>query len=889
MVLLQHIRWFSGNLVIPRIGLFFQSPRRYFSNFTPRSVPLGGYFFMWANISHFILRQRLPLLILVILLTGFMGYWASGHLELSYRYARVLPEDDEMAIAYVKFKEKYGEDGNVMLLCFQDSTMFSLAKYQGWYDLTEKIRKTKGVQDVMSTARLYNLVRNDSLQKFDIVQLLQQRPTTQIEVDSLKRQIYRLPFYDGLILNKDSFVTVMLITFSQDALNTPDRLSIVNSITTSADGFGSKYKIAQSRLPGATPKAIHYSGMPHIRSQFMQKIGGEMQLFLFLSIGVTALILFIFFRYFNAVFFSLIVVVAGLIWSLGTMALFGYKVTVLTGMIPSLIVIIGIPNCIFLIIKYQEEYAKHGQKTKALARMVQKVGLSNFLANTTTAIGFGVFYFTKSEMLVQFGVIASVNVMITYVIAMILTPILFSYLPAPKAKQTKHLDGKRINKLLDAINNMVHNHRKKIYLSVALVTLVSIVGFKFISVVGYVVDDLPQDEPMYEDLKFFENHFHGILPFEVAIAVKPQLTDSIKQVYAKGGKAINLKDFAKDSLGPKNLFDHEGQVLKNIDSLQRFIANRKEFSKPLSIVEALKFSYQAFKDGKPKAYRLPNNVVDLKALADYSGTVKGKQQKLSSFIDSTRMYTRLSIQMADVGSDSAKKIVSLIEPVVNNLFPSDYYKVDLTGHSLMFLRSFDYLVHHLFVSLSIAVLLILLLGMVLFRSVAIIVLSKLPCLIPLVITAGIMGYCGIPFKSSTILIFSIAFGIASDGTIYILTAYRNQLRKLSVANASQAVKLAIHETGLSMVYTNVILFFGFAIFIFSGFGGTVALGILLSITLLVSLATNLILLPCILLSLEKWNATRALMKEPLIEIYDEEEDIDAKKLTIQQNTHEESH
>lgn len=820
-----------------------------------------------------------------------MGWYASGNLELSYRYARVLPEDDEMAIAYEKFKQKYGEDGNVMLITFQDSTMFQLNKYQGWFDLTESVRKIPGVQEVMSTARLYNIVRDDDSTKFDIVQVVQSRPTTQEEVDSLKKQIWRLPFYDGLIINKESMATVMLITFTQEVLHAKDRVAIVNEINTLGEAFGTKYKIPRTGVDADNSgtveeselSAIHYSGMPHIRTQYMQKIGGEMQLFLFLSIGVTALILFVFFRYFNATFFSLVVVIVGLIFSLGTMALFGYKITVLTGMIPSLIVIIGIPNCIFLINKYQEEYAKHHQKTKALARMVQKVGLSNLLANLTTAIGFGVFYFTKSDMLVQFGVIAAVNVMITYFVALFLTPIIFSYLPAPKDKQVRHLEGKRINRILDVINNLVHNHRKKIYLSVAILTLISAFGFKFISVVGYVVDDLPQDEPMYVDLKFFEHHFNGILPFEVAIEVKPRLNDSIKAVYAKNGWTIDPKNFAKDTLGPRNLFDQEGQVLKNIDSLQRLITAIPVFSKPVSVVEVLKFSYQAYKDGKPKAYRLPNNVIDLKALADYSGTVKGRQGRLNSFIDSARMSTRVSIQMADVGSDSAEKIAARIRPAVDSLFPADYYKVDLTGHSLMFLRSFDYLVHHLFVSLSIAIVLILFIGMILFRSVAIIVLSKLPCLIPLVMTAGIMGYCGIPFKSSTILIFSIAFGIASDGTIYILTEYRSQLRKLSAARASQAVSLAIKETGLSMIYTNVILFFGFAIFIFSGFGGTVALGILLSITLLVSLITNLILLPCILLSLEKWTATRALMKEPLLEIYDEEEDIDSEKLTIQHN------
>lgn len=851
---------------------------------------------MWAQLSHFILRQRIPLLIVILLLTGFMGWYASGHLELSYKYARVLPEDDEMAIAYEKFKAKYGEDGNVMLLTFQDSNMFQLEKYQGWYALTEDIRKIKGVQDVMSTARLYNLVRDDDSLKFDIVQVVQHPPQTQEEVDSLKKEIFHLPFYEGLIINKKTMATVMVITFTQEVLHAKDRVAIVNLINEKGTAFAEKYNIPKSgvdcNLNGILDESemarMHFSGMPHIRTQYMQKIGGEMQLFLFLSLGVTALILFIFFRYFNATFFALIVVVVGLIFSLGTMALFGYKITVLTGMIPSLIVIIGIPNCIFLINKYQEEISKHGHKTKALARMVQKVGLSNFLANVTTAIGFGVFYFTKSSMLVEFGVVAAVNVMITYFIALFLTPIIFSYLPAPKAKQVRHLEGKRIQKILSLINVLVHNHRKKIYLSVALLTIISFIGFKFISVVGYVVDDLPKDEPMYVDLKFFEKHFNGILPFEIALEVKPRLTDSI----AANAKKINpdtvidKNNYAKDTLGPRNLFDHEGEVLKNIDSLQNFITASPVFSRPISVVEVLKFSYQAYKDGKTKAYRLPNNLVDLKALADYSSTVKNQQGKMNSFIDSAHMSTRISIQMADVGSDSAQKIAAKIRPVVDSLFPADYYKVDLTGHSLMFLRSFDYLVHHLFVSLSIAILLILLIGMVLFRSVAIIVLSKLPCLIPLVMTAGIMGYCGIPFKSSTILIFSIAFGIASDGTIYILTEYRQQLRKLSVANASKAVENAIHETGLSMIYTNIILFFGFAIFIFSGFGGTVALGVLLSITLLVSLVTNLILLPCILLSLEKRTATRALLKEPLIEIYDEEEDIDSDKLTIQQSNEE---
>lgn len=833
--------------------------------------------FMWAKLSHLFLRRRLIILVVMLLVSGFMGWKAKSKLELSYKYARVLPQDDPKYLAYEKFKERYGEDGNVMVIGFKDTNMFRLDVYQDWYDLTDSIRKISGVQDVMSTARLYSLAENDSVEKIDVKQVVTRRPKTQDEVDSIRDAIFRLPFYEGLIFRRDSMVTTMVITVTQADLNSKNRLAIVNKIKDFTDKFSTKHH-----------EQMHLSGMPWIRSEYMRKISSESSLLLFLSIGVTALILFIFFRYFNAVFFSLIVVVIGLIWSLGTIALLDYKITVLTGLIPSLIVIIGIPNCIFLINKYQEELVSHGNKTKALARMVQKVGLSNFLANITTSIGFGVFYFTNSSMLVEFGVVAAINVMTTYFIALILTPIIFSYLPAPKPKQMVHLSGKRINKILALVDRLVHHHRRAIYIGVTVATIIGLLGFLKIKVNGYVVDDLPKDDPVYTDLKFFEKHFEGILPFEVAIEVKQPLTLAIRDEYRKKGLTPNPADFASDTLGPRNIFGHEGDVIDRMDSLQRIMEHYGAFSKPVSVVEALKFSYQTLKNGNPKAYRVPHSLSDKQRVANYLNPNKDggrmstlQQQKLNAFLDTSYRFTRISFQMADVGSDSAKKIVAKIKPQVDSLFPSTYYKVDMTGHSLMFLSSFDYMLHHLFVSLLIAIVLILLLGMVLFRSVWIIVLSKLPCLIPLVMTAGIMGYMGIPFKSSTILIFSIAFGIASDGTIYILTEYRHQLRKLSAANASKAVSRAISETGLSMIYTNVILFFGFAIFLVSSFGGTVALGILLSITLLVSLATNLVLLPCILLSLEKRTITKAFMEEPLIEIYDEEEDIDADKLIIQ--------
>jgi hypothetical protein len=520
------------------------------------------------------------------------------------------------------------------------------------------------------------------------------------------------------------------------------------------------------------------------------------------------------------------------------MYLFGYKITVLSGLIAPLIMVIGLPNCIFLINKYQSEFMSHGNKIKSLTRSIETIGVTLFLANITTAIGFGVLYFTKSSMLVEFGVVAAISVMATYVITLILIPVILNYLPTPKAKHTKHQEGKRINKILDIIDHLVQRRRKAIYLTTTVITALSFWGMTFIDMNGYVVDDLPEKDPVYIDLSFFETNFKGVLPFEISI----------------------------DTKKPKGIFADNARAIYKIKLLQKTLAEYSIFSKPLSIVEGIKFSYQAYHDGNPKFYKVPS-IGDLKTLSEYSGSLKGQNNRLATFMDSAQQVTRVSYQVADIGSKKMKALMKEIRPKIDSIFDPAEYKINTTGHSLVFLKNNDYLLSNLLESLLIEILLIAIVGIALFRSVRIIVLSKIPCLIPLVITAGIMGFLDIRFKPSTILIFSIAFGISSDGTIYFLTKYRQELKKYK-KGAADAISSAIKDTGLSMVYTSIILFCGFAIFSASSFGGTAALGILVSLTLLLSMFTNLILLPAILLSINNKATKKEIIEEPLIDIED---------------------
>ncbi len=763
---------------------------------------------MWPFIARKILRNRIAFIVVLAMLTTFMGYHASK-IELSYEFAKILPSTDSAYTEYNNFKDLFGQDGNIMVIGLQDKNFFTMSKFNDWHNLSLDIKKIKGVENVIAITNVSKVAFDDSLHKIMFVPFLTLMPENQEQLNRVKLSLDSLPFYDGFVLNEETSAHLMAVTFSQSEINSKNRISIVNKIKQKALQYATKHS-----------SDVHLSGMPYIRTVFMQKVSNEMVLFLSLALVLMFLILWVFFRSFSSVLVSLLIVVIGVIWSVGTIELLNYKITVLSALVPPLILIIGVPNCIFFINKYHAEYARHKNKTKALARMINTMGITLFLANLTTAIGFAVLYFTDSALLVEFGVVSGINVMITFGITLILIPIVLSYLAPPKLKHTKHLEGKRINKILDYIIHLVSNKRKAVYFMIGSVTVISIIGMSKISVLGYVVDDFPQKDKVYDDLRFFEKNFSGVLPFEILI----------------------------DTKKPNGVFADNAKVLYKINALQKKIAKYPEFSKPLSLAEAIKFSYQFYKDGNPKYYILPG-FTELKKLSDYSLPIKSNMSNFNLFLDRSRQYTRISYQMADVGSERIKTLMSEIQPKADSVFAGTDYKVSFTGHSLIFLKGNDYLLSNLLESLAVEILLIILIGLALFRSLRIILLSKLPCLIPLIITAGLMGYFGIRFNPSTILIFSIAFGISSDGTIYFLSRFRQELQSRTQTYAG-AVHATILETGRSMIYTNIILFAGFFIFALSDFGSTAALGILLSLTLLIAMITNLLLLPSIMLSIE---------------------------------------
>jgi predicted RND superfamily exporter protein len=771
---------------------------------------------MWKSLGQFILKFRWPLLILVIGLTTFMGYHAVK-VELSYEFARAIPTDNPKFIAYQDFKSKFGEDGNLLVIGLQTPDLFNEKIFNEYSALQRTLRKANKVEDVISIPSAVNLVKVPETEKLKAQNIFRDTTLSQAEIDSCKNVFFSLPFYRGLLYNPQTKAWLMGVRINKEVMNSKKRNEVVANVVSIVNDFGKK-----------TSLEIYLSGLPLVRTIMTTRIANEMRWFLLISVILSAVILLLFFRSVSAMLLSLSVVIIGVLWSLGTMHLFHYKITLLTALIPPLVVVIGIPNCIYFLNKYHTAYNDTGEKREALVTMVTRMGIVTLFCNLTAAIGFAVFAFTKSQVLKEFGVVAGINIISLFFISLILIPVTLSFLPVPKSKHTKYLESVRLNRWLDRLETWSLGHRNLIYVATALIVAASIVGVFRLQSVGYIVDDLPKTDKLYTDLKFFEKNFKGVMPLEILVDTKK-----------KYGVSRNFGNLVK------------------IDSLSQYIQSMPDIARPLSITEGLKFAKQAFFEGDSNNYAMPAEY-DLPALAQYlsfkggdsSGTKNSFTKLVASFMDSARQEARISVNMADVGSKRLPMILDSIQTRVSQLFDSTKYEVELTGTSVTFLEGSRYIIDGLKESIMWAFLLIALCMLYLFRSFRILICSLVPNIIPLVITAGVMGWVGIALKPSTVLVFSVALGIAIDVTIRFLVNYKQELPHYNY-NSKETVIATIHSTGISIIYTSMVLIAGFIIFCFSGFGGTKALGWLTSLTLVSATITNLVLLPALLITIGK--------------------------------------
>lgn len=791
----------------------------------------------WESVARIILRNRITILILIFLLTVFLALqWKN--MRFTYTEANLLPDHHEVNEQYKAFLDKFGEEGNLIVIGINDDTFFNPNHFQAWKKLISKLDQSKEVELIISVDKLKTLQKNESTETFDLVDFFDKNKISDSSyLDKKHKELLSdLPFYEQLLFSKKTGSIRAAIYLDKKIVNTSIRkIFIEKNLIPSVKAFENQTGID-----------LKVSGMPYIRTLNSQNIVDEIGIFIGAALLITCLIFFFFFRSFRATFISMCVVIIGVMWAFGTLGLFGFEITVLTAIIPPLIIVIGIPNCIFLINKYQQEVKKHGNQAKSLQRIVSKIGNATLMTNLTTAAGFATFIVTDSELLTEFGIIASINIVLLFILCLFIIPIIYSFMPLPKDKHLEHLNKSYTTKFVYWIEKTVKNKSITIYATSIILLVVGIIGIYLIRISGSLIEDMPKKAEFFKDIVFFEKEFDGVMPLEIMIDTKRK----------KGVMKLS--------------------TLKKMEEVQEIINEIPELSKPVSIVNVVKYSKQAYYNGNPDYYELPT-AQEQSFILSYAknSTKNNKENFMKSYVDSTGQYARITTFMKDIGTDKMEKIEEKLWDKINKVFPPDQFTVTLTGKALVFQKGTSYLVNNLVSSLLFAIFLISLFMAYLFRSFKMIVISLIPNLLPLIITAGLMGYLGVPIKPSTILVFSIAFGISVDDTIHFLAKYRQELQ-VNNWKIRKSVFNALRETGVSMFYTSIVLFFGFSVFMISSFGGTVALGGLVSATLLFAMLSNLILLPALLLSLEKTIANEEEFITPTIDILVEEDEIESQ-------------
>jgi predicted RND superfamily exporter protein len=769
---------------------------------------------MWHKLAEFILKFKVYCLAFLLVITIVMGYFAA-QVKLSYEFTKAIPDDNPKFVIYKDFVKKFGIDGATLVVGFNTDKMYTKEVFNQVHELHQQIKQIPAVTEVLSVPFAYEIQKDSIATKFNIHPVF----SAPYQSDSLlladAQKFESLPFYKNLLYNKDSNAYIMAVSFIPDSINTGARTRIIRLLEEKLNAFSTK-----------TNLSIHLSGLPYIRTIIADRIKKEMLWFLIGSLLLSAITLLLFFRSIPATLMSLAVVAMGVIWSFGTMVLMGQKITLLTALIPPLVVVIGIPNCIYFLNKYHTAYKETNDRSSAIIQMVSKMGIVTLFCNITAAIGFFVFALTKSPLLKEFGWVSGINIMALFFISLFFIPPVLSYLKPPTPKHTKYLDNKYLTHVLVKIERWTFNHTKWVFGITLILVVISIAGVLKIKKEAFIVDDLPKKDKLYTDLKWFEQNAGGVMPLEIVIDTKK-----------------------------KNGLVRSTKPLDHIETFQQFLLTQPELGKPLGLMEGIKFAKQAFYDGDSNSYSVPSGTemafiapylkpVDEKAIPQ-ANAAKSPTALLSKFIDTDKRATRISVNMKDIGSAQLPIFLKRMDSATQAIFDTTNYHVQITGSSVTFLEGSNFIIKGLGESIFWAFLLIALCMLFLFRSFPILMCSLVPNVVPLLITAGCMGWIGVSLKPSTVLVFSVALGIAIDVTIRFLVNYKQELPRLNNQVNTTLIQ-TIKNTGISIIYTSMVLVAGFVIFCFSEFGGTKALGWLTSLTLVVSTLTNLILLPALI-------------------------------------------
>ncbi len=735
------------------------------------------------------------LTLLVILIISILATISSSRVSFDYDFEKFFPVGDGDLEFFLEYRQQFENDNDFLLVGFENNLGVFHSDFLLKIDsLTRYLESMSQVDQVISPTNATRPIYSP-MGWIPISYLHLDEPHRLVE-DSIK--VYQQQDLVGQLFSGDGKALSLLIKHRQNI-----KRAGADSLMT-----GLSHKIESLGLPPA-----HLAGKARAQPVYLDLIEQEMSVFLVASLVLVILFLAITYRALWAVIVPLLVVALAGIWTLGLMTALGKPLDLMMVLLPTIIFVVGMSDVVHILTRYIEELRLGNSRFTALSTTFREVGIATFLTSVTTGIGFLTLMVSNISPIRDFGLYTAIGVLIAYILAFSLMPSILIFLPRPKIvtnPQAKNIWNRLLSRSLIWT---LRNNTVILYGSILLVTL-SVLGTLKLEVNTFLIDDLPRSHPMKADFMFFDEHFGGSRPFEMAIQVQNQ---------------------------EYTVFDYP--VLREMEKVETYLLQSYGTSALTSPIKIIKLTNQAANGGSDRFYQIPDSL-ELTKLGRLIRKVK-RHPYFSNMISEDQKNSRFTGRMGDIGSNISTLNTVALRDFIDTAIDTSLVNFRVTGTSLLIDKSNSYLVNNMIMGLAIAFAVVALIAGFMFKSWRMVLITLVPNLIPLLMIAGIMGFLGITLKLSTSVIFTIAFGIAVDDTIHFISKLKMELAKGK--SKLYAIKRTYFSTGKAIVITTMVLISGFLTLLLSAFGGTFYIGLLVGLTLVFALIVDLTLLPVLIL------------------------------------------
>ncbi|MCR9095224.1 MAG: MMPL family transporter [bacterium] len=785
-------------------------------------------------LGHLAYRRAWPILLATLLLIA-AGATQIAKIEVKTSIDDFLNPNDATKIAYDEFLEQFGRD-DIIMIVIEAERLFSLPALERVRDLHQAIEdEVPWVREVQSLVNLRETRGEDDT--LVVGDFLEDWPTSEAEVEDLKARALANPLYVDFFLTRDGDLTLLTVELEAFAEEFDDASAFSGFDDDSGEapaGDDVRLTSEQERAAVAALEEIverfdtdgfrlHAGGAPVLNTAMMRGLVTDVVTFTILSTGLIALFLVLVLRRALGVLIPLSVSLLAVTSTLGVMGTFGIPFLPISEIVPSFLLAIGVGASVHLIAIFLQRVEAGASREDAIAGALAHSGLPIIMTGLTTAGGLASFSVAALRPVAMFGVVAPLGILLCLVLTLLLTPALLAIAPMRQRAPRPKGDASLSIRLLTAAGEFALARSTWVLITCAALTVVALIGILQLKVSFDSLEWFPDEMPAKIAANLLDERFGGSMALEMVI---------------DAGEANGLHD--PELLGAIDRAHH------TLDGLE---TGEITAGPSLSLVDVIKEIHQALNEGRPEARVVPEDrtlVSQELILFENSGS-----DDLQDVVDTEFRMGRFTIRTPMVDALFYEDFAEEVERIMGETLPEDV-EASLTGMMMVSRRTFGASMETIVRSYGIALLVITPLMMLLLGSFRLGLVAMLPNLFPIFLTLGLMGWTGQPLEMFSLLIGSVALGLAVDDTIHFMHGFRRTYA--ATGSVEIAVRETLQTTGQALLFTSVVLSCGFLVYLFSEMNNLWRFGLFTAFSVTMAFFADVLFAPALMKIMARWSS-----------------------------------